>query len=63
MEALLFGAQASATAGVTSGLIGTGGLFKMGTMLSSIGTLSSVMGAIGSAISRRHVRAPGAART
>ena len=47
MEALLFGAQASATAGVTSGLIGTGGLFKMGTMLSSIGTLSSVMGAIG----------------
>lgn len=47
MEAALFGAAASGGAAATAGLIGTGGAFSMGTMLSSIGTLSSVMGAIG----------------
>lgn len=46
-EPLLFGAAASGTAAATTGLIGAGGAFSLGTALGTAGTALGALGAIG----------------
>lgn len=46
-EPLLFGLGASGTAAATTGLIGAGGAFSLGTTLGTVGAIGSALGAIG----------------